>query len=438
MDDDTAYLTATPENWRPLAENTNTHAPVITLESGSKLAIPLLVGIDAVHGMHEVLGNIVFPHNIGLSATHDPALLAQVGHVTAEQLLKQGFNWTYAPTVAISHNPNWGRSFETLGSDPNNAYQLAYAMVSGLQQNSGTDLGAHGVLATVKHFIGDGATYNGIDQGDTHVDDFDRFFAVNAAGYRGAVDADAASLMVSYSAINNTPMSINASLLAKLRSGELTGKPYTGLIVSDYGAIANLTRGLPTTTDTWDYPDALAKAVNAGIDLIMISNAASYKTLANFMDIFKQVVTAGQIDEQRIDQAVTHILAVKYAMGLIRQDGDGAWRHQFKTLDEPYLSIEQQQDIALQAAERSLVLLKNEQQVLPTSKDNVKYIVLIGDDELDVRHDGGDYDYQLVSNYDNIGARLAAGQSHGKGSRVIPCGGEITRNRLEPRRSLTG
>lgn len=327
MDDDTAYLTATPENWQPLAENTNANAPVITLDGGSELTIPLLVGIDAVHGMHEVLGNVIFPHNIGLAATHDPALLAQVGHATAEQLLEYGFNWTYAPTVAISHNPDWGRSFETLGSDPNNVYQLAYAMVNGLQQNSGAALGGQGVLATVKHFIGDGATYNGIDQGDAHVDDFARFFAVNAAGYRGAVDADAASLMVSYSAINDTPMSINASLLARLRSGELTGKPYTGLIVSDYGAIANLTRGLPTTPDTLEYPDALATAVNAGIDLIMISNTASYKTLANFMEIFKQVVAAGQIDEQRINQAVTHILAVKYAMGLIQQDTDETWRH---------------------------------------------------------------------------------------------------------------
>jgi hypothetical protein len=105
MDDDTAYLTATPENWRPLAENTNTHAPVITLESGSKLAIPLLVGIDAVHGMHEVLGNIVFPHNIGLSATHDPALLAQVGHVTAEQLLKQGLIGLTRPLLQSATTP---------------------------------------------------------------------------------------------------------------------------------------------------------------------------------------------------------------------------------------------------------------------------------------------------------------------------------------------
>ncbi|WP_299010322.1 glycoside hydrolase family 3 N-terminal domain-containing protein [uncultured Shewanella sp.] len=121
MYDPDAYLTATAENWKPLIEGTNNNSPVITLKNGQKVTIPLLTGIDAVHGFHEVLGNVIFPQNIGLSMTHDPKLLNKIGQVVANDMLQIGFNWTYSPTVAISHNPNWGRTFETLGSVPENA-----------------------------------------------------------------------------------------------------------------------------------------------------------------------------------------------------------------------------------------------------------------------------------------------------------------------------
>lgn len=407
MNDADAYLTATSENWAPLITGTNDNAPVITLEDGQRLTIPLLTGIDAVHGFHEVLGNVIFPHNIGLSMTNDTDLLTNVGQIVANDLLQLGFNWAYAPTVAIKHNPNWGRTYETQGSVPEKVRINTEAMVKGLQQFNQGVIPETGVLATVKHFIGDGATQFGIDEGNTLVLDEDRFIDVNAQGYAGAIDANVGSLMVSYSAINSIPMSIEDDLKTRLLNGDLLGDAFTGFIVSDYGAATNIAdRGLPTSSIILPYQDALAASINTGIDMIMISSASNeYKTLPKFLTILEQTVTDGLISESRIDEAVNSILAVKYAMGLISVDSDGNWSHQFKMLDTDNYTQDEKIAVALTAAEKSLVLLKNDDSLLPIDTSSIEYVVFTGDATIDQLYDTGDRETNIYQNYDNIGAQ---------------------------------
>lgn len=322
LDEPSDYLNSTASNWISINQQVANN-PVLT-ESGD--VIPLLIGVDAVHGHSIVLGNVVFPHNIGLSMTHHESLLHKVGYWTAHDALATGFNWVYAPTVAVSHNPDWGRTYESLGSIPKLTKSYTIQLVNGFQQVHKGKI--TGVLATVKHYLGDGATLDGIDEGDVRVKDLDRFLKVNGAGYKGAIISNSGSIMVSYSAINNLPMTFNKKLVNNfLLKGKHDhfGHPFRGFIVSDYGAVDKAAnQGLPTTTTHTPYPQALAKAINSGIDLVMLSSTSRYeKNLGDYLALFQQVVESGAISMERINEAVTRILAVKYAMGLIDVDAEG-------------------------------------------------------------------------------------------------------------------
>ena len=404
MDEAIVYQHATLAQWQQLLQNTKAH-PVVVKLANQLVEIPLLLGVDAVHGDYNVLGATLFPQNIGLSMTHDPHLLKETANWTAHDVLVSGFNWVYAPTVAITHNPNWGRTYETLGSTPRWTRRYAAAIVAGLQQNDAKHGTINGVLATVKHYIGDGATWNGIDEGNDHVKDVKRFLSVNFAGYEGALDSDAGSIMISYSAINHLPMSFNRHYLTTILKGGKAGRPFNGLLVSDYGAAYKAgQQGLPATSVKTPYPVALAKTINAGMDLIMLSNAASYKTIARYLTILKQDVKSGLIPISRINDAVTHILAMKYAMGLIHQNKDGSWvsnqRIPFKSL-----SAQSERKTASRVAEESFVLLKNHHRLLPLNFKKIQYIILIGERIIPTRHDNGRYVKTLFQNYNNIGAQ---------------------------------
>ncbi|WP_299010320.1 glycoside hydrolase family 3 N-terminal domain-containing protein [uncultured Shewanella sp.] len=278
-------------------------------------------------------------------------------------------------------------------------------MVEGLQQiNQNGTFASTGVLATIKHFIGDGATESGVDQGNVVVTDEDRFTNVNAKGYEGGIDANAGSLMVSYSSVNSTPMSIEDNLKSQLLDGTLTGKPFKGFVVSDYGAIANIAdRTFPMTLP---YEQALALAINNGIDMIMITSSASdYTSLDDFLTIFEKAVTDGLISEKRIDEAVNNILAVKYAMGLISLDNKNQWHHSFKTLSQEQYPQKEKINLAVKAAEKSLVLLKNDNDVLPVKPNNIQYVVFVGDVTINEYTDAGSYQKSVYQNYNNIGAQ---------------------------------
>ncbi|WP_299008362.1 glycoside hydrolase family 3 N-terminal domain-containing protein [uncultured Shewanella sp.] len=402
-----AYLTATKDNWNAITTGTNTYGANIRLADGQQLTIPLLIGLDAVHGVHEILGNVIFPHNIGLSMTYDNALLTHIGKVVANDMLLNGFNWTFSPTVAISHNPNWGRTYETLGSVPDHVRINSEALVNGFQQIHQGMIPETGVLATVKHFIGDGATQDGIDQGNNLVLDEERFIDVNAQGYIGAINADVGSLMVSYSAVNSIPMTIEEELKARLLQGNLIGAPFTGFVVSDYGAVNNIAeRGLPTSSLVLPFDETLADAVNSGIDMIMITYwSDDFTGIDGFLSVFEDAVNEGLISEERINEAVNSILAVKYAMGLISVNDDGKWSHKVKTLTEDNYTQDEKIAMALSAAEKSLVLLKNDNNLLPIDSGDIEYIVFAGDDDFDENTDSGTSILNIYQNYHNIGAQ---------------------------------
>lgn len=171
----------------------------------------MLLGTDAVHGNQHVLGSILFPHNIGLAASHNQDNFANAAKWNAASVKQSGFNFAFAPTVAVSHNPQWGRFYETMGDNVTEVRAFAKAYVQGLQGN--TDKQITGVLASTKHFLGDGATFNGNDEGNAKVYNMKKFLEVNMAGYLGALEANTGNIMVSYSAINDIAMSINTALL---------------------------------------------------------------------------------------------------------------------------------------------------------------------------------------------------------------------------------
>ncbi len=394
------YMKATKANWLAITNEVKAN-PIVVYTADGQVSIGLLLGVDAVHGDYNLLGSVMFPQNIALSMTHNADLLEKDAEITTADVKSIGFNWVYAPTVAINHNPDWGRTYETLGSQPELTQLYTEALVQGFQQNN--DGKITGVLATVKHFLGDGATWDGADEGNDKVFNFDNFLQVNKAGYVGAIDAGAGSIMVSYSAINNLPMTFNKYLLTdELRGDGIADQPYQGLLVTDYGAIDKAaSQGLPATTQHWPYPTALALALNSGMDLVMLSNAAKgYKTVPQYLSILKNDVATGQIPISRINDAVTHILEVKYAMGLIQFNN-------VPNFVNPAQSFSQQEKIAtaVKTAEQSLVLLKNQNNLLPLANNKIKYIVLVGESIINQQLDNDQYQPTLYANYNNIGAQ---------------------------------
>ncbi len=406
-------LTATAQHWMALNQQLNTH-PVLTAKGDQ---IPLLIGVDAVHGHQKVLGNTLFPHNIGLSMTHNPSLLFEIGYWTAHDALSTGFNWVYAPTIAISHHPGWGRTYESLGSVTHLVKKYAASLIDGFQQIK--DGKITGVLATAKHYLGDGATYLGIDEGNVIVKDFDRFLKVNGSGYQAAILHNVGSIMISYHAVNDVPMSLNSHFIhhsLRQNEGNYFGKRFRGFIVSDYGVVEKImTQGPPTTSlpAPISYGQALAQVVNSGIDLIMLSSTGRYeKDLNTYFATFKELVESGTIAEARIDEAVTHILTIKYAMGLIQLNKEGEAKQASRPAFPEYSQSHSKKSnrvqqskiyIATQAAEQSLILLKNDKHLLPLKEQTIKYLILVGHSLIPVRDPAGNEVATLFANYDNIG-----------------------------------
>lgn len=205
------YANATTDKWQKLAEKFNYD---INITTGSKqYRIKPFLATDAVHNNQHIAGTILFPHNSGLSCSHNPQHFYNTGKWTGINVKASGFNYAFAPTVAVSHNPQWGRFYESMGSDANMIRQYGQAYVEGLQGKQGSS----GVIGSAKHFIGDGATMYGADEGNVRVSSFSTFIQNNVQGYIGAVQADIATVMCSYSAINWVPMAISPLIPTILR-----------------------------------------------------------------------------------------------------------------------------------------------------------------------------------------------------------------------------
>ena len=307
-------------------------------EDAGHLAIPILYGVDAVHGNANVRGATVFPHNIGLGATGDPQLVERVGRVTAREVLAAGVDWTFAPTLAVARDPRWGRTYESYSEDPGVVARYAARIVRGLQRE--------GIVACAKHWVGDGGTRAGVDQGDTVVDE-DELRRVHVSPYLAAVDAGVPTVMASLSSWKGERCHAHRYLMQDVLKGEMG---FTGFVLSDWNGVDPLAD---------DYGEAAAMAVNAGIDMLMVP-----ETWREVIAELKKQVKRGVVPLERIDDAVARILRVKFACGLFERPRPAA-RSASNGLG---FGSREHRAVAREAAWKSLVLLKNDGGTLPLDK----------------------------------------------------------------------
>jgi beta-glucosidase len=327
---------ASVEDWLKLSDDFYR----ASMATDMKVRIPVIWGTDAVHGHNNVYGATLFPHNIGLGAARDPELIRKIGRATAEQVRATGITWAFAPTLAVVQNPRWGRTYEGYGSDPALVRSYGEAMVSGLQGELGS---SSSVLATAKHWLGDGGTFHGKDQGETRTSEAD-LARIHGAGYYGALAANVQTVMISYSSFTDTAtgkaqgkMHGNAYLVDGVLKRRLG---FDGLVVSDWNGIEQV----PGCTK-WHCP----QAINAGIDLIMVPD--DWK---QFISATVEDARAGRIPMSRIDDAVTRIIRVKLRSGLFAGSPAATTRPDPAVLNSPAV-----RDLAREAVRKSLVLLKN-------------------------------------------------------------------------------
>jgi beta-glucosidase len=322
----------------------------------TRLKIPLLYGIDAVHGHNNVLGAVIFPHNIGLGATRKPELVEKAARATAEEMAGTGIRWAFAPCIAVSQNDRWGRTYESFGESSELVSELGAAAVRGFQGRRLS--GSSSVLACAKHFVGDGGTQDGIDQGNTVCDEA-TLREAHLSPYRAAIKAGAASIMISYSSWNGQKLHGHKQLITEVLKGELG---FEGFTVSDWAAIDQL---------PGDYKSDIEASINAGLDMIMIPNGPGQgNNYVEFVEQLKALVKEGRVSQARIDDAVQRILRVKFEMGLFEQPfTDPALT---ETIGSPA-----HRQTARECVRQSLVLLKNANDALPLSKQ-LKRVHVVG------------------------------------------------------------
>lgn len=336
---------APPEAWLALADEFY-RASADT--SGGRAGIPILWGTDAVHGHNNVLGATLFPHNIGLGAANDPDLIRRIGQVTALEVRVTGQDWTFAPTLAVVRDDRWGRTYESYSEDPALVASYAGAMIEGLQGVYGTPgwLGDAHVIATAKHFIGDGGTVRGVDQGDNRDSEAD-LAAIHGAGYPPAIEAGVLSVMASFNSWHDEKVHGHRGLLTDVLVQRLG---FEGFVVGDWNGHGQVEGCTPVSC---------AQSFTAGVDMFMAPD--SWRELhANLL----AQVRSGEVTMERLEEAVARILRVKIRAGLLDapRPSQRAYAGEFGRLGSP-----EHRAVAREAVRRSLVLLKNEGGVLPIS-----------------------------------------------------------------------
>ncbi len=375
--------------WKDLAARLDGYA------AKTRLRVPVIYGLDAVHGNNNVTGATIFPHNIGLGATRDPSAVERAARVTAEEVAGIGVDWTFAPCVAVTRDERWGRGAESFGEDPGLVAAMGAASVRGLQ---GPDLAAKAsVLSCAKHFLGDGGTTGGKDQGDTSAD-LATLRKIHLPGYIAAIQAGTRSIMVSYSSWNGTKMHAQRGLIAGLLKGELK---FSGFVVSDWAAIDQI--------DPADYRGSVERSINAGVDLVMIPFAPSpapdavipglpaKNSYVDFIAALKALVNEGRVPLSRVDDAVRRILEVKFELGLF--EGHKGSPELFAAIGSPA-----HREVARECVRKSLVLLQNRRRLLPASKQ-ARRIGLTGKgaSDLNVQCGGWTLDWQSFNGMTLLG-----------------------------------
>lgn len=333
----------------------------------TELKIPILYGVDAVHGHNNAYGATIFPHNIGLGAGNDPALVKKIGAATAEEMRVTGANWAFAPTIATPHDERWGRTYEGFGERSSLATKLGTAYVKGFQGKSVSKLKTgYNVVSTVKHFVGEGLTQNGVNQGNVNMDynspEFKNLLNNELLPpYQSAINAGARAVMISYNSIGGVKCTANQDLITNVLKTKMN---FDGIVVSDWEAIAQLPGDEKTQIKT---------AINAGIDVAMVPNSWH-----NFIDDLTALVKNGDVSQARIDDAVTRILRVKFQTGIFEHPM--AVRNSRAVAD---FGSKAHRKIARKAVSESLVLLKNNDDVVGKLK-SYKNILVAGKSANDI------------------------------------------------------
>ena len=349
----------TPEAWVSMINQMN----VAALKSSS--GIPIIYGIDAVHGNSNVKNATIFPHNIGLGAANDPDSMRAIGVATAKEITAIGVDWNFAPAVSSAQDIRWGRTYESYSEDIQRVSVLAVPYIEGLL--------SEGILTTTKHFIGDGYTTfltgedkNLIDRGDVTMSKED-MLAGNLGAYIAAIDANTSAIMASFNSVNGVKVHGDRTLLTDLLRTELR---FDGLVVSDWEAIHTIAPSLN---------EQVALAINSGVDLLMQPN--------NWKDVYKAIlynVNNGHISQERIDEAVRRNLILKFEAGLF----DGAIK---KVAGE--VGTQESREVAREAVAKSLVLLKNED-ILPLKKNIKVYLIGPASDNVGIQCGGWTLSWQ--------------------------------------------
>ncbi|KAF7067692.1 hypothetical protein CFC21_073547 [Triticum aestivum] len=332
----------------------------------TRLAIPMIYGIDAVHGQNNVYGATIFPHNVGLGATRDPYLVKRIGEATALEVRATGIQYAFAPCIAVCRDPRWGRCYESYSED-RRIVQSMTELIPGLQGDvpknftSGMPFvaGKNKVAACAKHFVGDGGTVDGINENNTIINR-EGLMNIHMPAYKNAMDKGVSTVMISYSSWNGVKMHANQDLVTGYLKDTLKFK---GFVISDWEGIDRI-----TTPAGSDYSYSVKASILAGLDMIMVPN--NYE---QFISLLTGHVNSGVINMSRIDDAVTRILRVKFTMGLFENPyADPAMMEQ--------LGKQEHRDLAREAARKSLVLLKNgktpsDAPLLPLPKKAPKILV---------------------------------------------------------------
>lgn len=346
---------STPADWVLLAEKMYQASVDDSLDGST---IPTMWGTDAVHGHNNVIGATLFPHNIGLGAANNPTLIEKIAEVTATEVMVTGIDWVFAPTVAVVRDDRWGRTYEGYSEDPEIVRLYAASVVKGLQGHANKDfLGDKRVISTIKHFIGDGGTQGGDDQGENIASE-QELFTVHAQGYVGGLTAGAQSVMASFNSWHGDKVHGHKYLLTDVLKNRMG---FDGFVVGDWNGHGQVKGCIK---------ENCAQAVNAGLDIFMVPTEAWRPLYDNIIAQVKQ----GDILQSRIDDAVTRILRVKVRAGLFEKPSPAK---RVLSGNIALIGGESHREVARQAVRESLVLLKNNGQLLPLSPK--QHILVAGD-----------------------------------------------------------
>ncbi|MDN4526020.1 glycoside hydrolase family 3 protein [Fictibacillus fluitans] len=338
----------TPQGWADMVDNFQKGAMT------SRLGIPIIYGVDAVHGHNNVKDAVILPHNIGLGAANDPALMKKIGSATAEEVRATGISYTFAPCLCAPQNIRWGRTYEGYSEDPKLVGKLGTAVVKGLQGNKNSKgfLKGDKVVTSIKHFVGDGLTKNGQDQGNV-TEYSDKEIQKFIKPYQKAIKAGARTVMVTYSSINGLKTHGDRHMITDVLKRDLG---FTGFVISDYNGPQQIVPG--------DFRASMKQSINAGIDMFMIPN--DWK---QFLTVTKDLVQKKEVSMDRIDDAVYRILRVKFENGLFEEP------YADRELVAKGVGTQEHREIAREAVRKSQVLLKNKNKVLPLKKNGQRIFV---------------------------------------------------------------